>query len=188
VQTKTRVGRRVAVAVAAAAMAWSGTAPADAVSAGSGAVKGEIRYGEGGVPPLGAPCRPTSFSLHETVAYGSVAHENFTAFVGAVQITGTGSAVCETASAGDGNLTLLVKGFGTVNPNSTIHCLLTGSFIRVLNQASVLVGGYCTINGVTTSAPVLFKAEITLAPNGTGAGVTSPVMSATFAGDFAVVG
>jgi hypothetical protein len=149
---------------------------------------GAIAYGGEGVPPLGAPCRSTTFNLRDTTAYGSVVHDNFTAFVGTVSLQGSGSAICETASNGQGTITLLVKGVGSVNPASTIHCLLSGTFIRVANQASVIVSGYCTINGFTTFSPVLFKAEITLAPDGAGAGVTSSVTSATFAGPFEVVG
>lgn len=181
-----RLRRGVAATAALALLATVGGAPAHATNAGGGTVTGTVVYSGPGVPALGEPCRPTSFTLVNTLSHAFVLNTAIAGYAGPVTISGYGSTICETATNGQGVIALLAVGTGPTG--STIHCQLSGTFIRFATEVSLIVTGPCTLNAFPTPSNVVFVAEVNFAPDEPGAGVTGPVTSASFQGTFVVAG
>src|SRR5207245_1445330 len=87
---------------------------------GGGEANGTVTFSGSGVPPLGAACAATSFSLSGSSAAFTL-NTVGTEFAGPVTIAGNGGSSCESASQGGGNLTLTqVQGSGP--SGSSIDC------------------------------------------------------------------
>jgi hypothetical protein len=178
--------------------AFMATPAGAAYNIGGGAITGSVAFDSGKeVPPFFSPCAPTSFKLTVDNANTSansatvVINTQGTEYAGTVDLQGTGSSICESASTGGGNLTLTtVKGVG---PNEgTISCAdpatgttLRGTYVRVYTDVSALLHGSCTINGHAATVTFAFHGEFV--PTSPGQGLSSPVSSATFTGPFAVI-
>lgn len=183
-----RTGRR-ALAVGAVAMLLLAVdvAPSHAAgrNTGGGAVIGTVAFGGDGLPPVGAPCEATSYSVQGS-STGFVLNTVLAAFLGTVTITGTGAGGCENATLGSGDLTLAVNGVGVTDPQNILSCpTLEGGYTRTVADVTVVVGGRCSING-HDAGRVSFVARLTFTPQGNGAGLTSRVQTAQFSGAFAV--
>lgn len=150
---------------------------------GAGGFMGSVEFDSPGLPPIAADCAPSTFDFTGE-AQGFVLNTTILGYAGDVTFTGTGSSDCENGTAGGGTMNLSAEGEGPTE--STIVCeSLTGDFSRVLVRAQINLTGDCTINGVNTTG-IVFSADVLVVPEGEGAGITGPVMSAVFAGGFAV--
>jgi hypothetical protein len=152
--------------------------------AGGGVVTGNVTFSGAGVPPASSQtCAPTSFAF-TGAADGFILNTVGTEYAGPVTLTGSGGSICETASHGDGPLT--ISAAGQVGTGSSVSCPnLVGSFIRVLTQVTALVSGTCTVNGYAT-ASVTFVGTPQFVPTD-GGGATTPIRNAQFAGPFSVL-
>lgn len=149
---------------------------------GAGGFTGSVAFEPPGVPPILAPCAPTTFSF-DGEAEAFVLNTTIVGYAGPVTFEGGGSSECENATGGSGSLTLSAEGEGPTG--STIVCdSLTGDFSRFLVRAQINLTGDCTINGISTTG-ILFTADVLVAADGA-TGITDPVLLAHFAGDFAV--
>ena len=185
-QTHVR-GARTAFVVLAV-FAW--LLPAQAAGAGhagAGVASGSLTFtNAGGLPPVGAPCVPTTFNVSSTLSGAVVVSTVIVGYAGLITLSGSGASLCENATLGSGSLSLAATGVG-LNPANRISCpSLRGSFVRLLAEATVVIAGSCTVNGIAT-ANITFVAEVTFAPGTVGtAGITTPITNALFQGAFAV--
>lgn len=183
--TRTRPGRALlALAASVTLAALTSPLPADAagMNVGAGAFTGTVEFDGAGIPPVGAPCQATSFTL-DGLAEGVVFNTTILGYAGDVELDGFGSTSCENATASGGSLTIDAHGVGPTE--STLDCLgLTGHFVRKLNYVEVVLTGDCTINGINTSG-ILFVAEAEFHPTA-GDGITSNVTEGAFEGAFVV--
>ncbi len=149
---------------------------------GAGSATGAVSFAAPGVPKTGDPCAATSFSLSgssEAFAINTV----ITGYAGPVTLTGSGSSTCESTSAASGLLTLTASGTGPTG--STVQCTsLTGGYTRVATDVIAQLGGTCVVNNYPARVTFVFRGQFV--PTGVGAGVTTSIRTATFAGGFAV--
>lgn len=156
--------------------------PGGGSNVGAGGFTGSVEFDAPGLPPILAPCAPTTFSF-DGEAQAFVLNTTIVGYAGPVTFTGGGSSDCENATGGSGSLTLSAEGEGPTD--STIVCeSLTGDFSRFFVRAQINLTGDCTINGISTTG-IVFSADVLVAADGA-TGITDPVMLARFAGDFAV--
>lgn len=156
--------------------------PAQAANVGGGAVTGSVSFSAPGVPPAGQTCIATLFTL-KGASHAAVLNTALSAFVGPVSFDGHGGSACENASSGTGTLTLTAQGTGPTE--SRLSCpTLSGIYLRAGAHVTAVLSGNCSINGLPSM--VNFAATVEFHPDTPGAGVTTNVMTATFAGDFVV--
>jgi hypothetical protein len=174
----------VAASSSVVSVTWSPLPdPSRPANVGGGAVSGAVTFASPGVPPSGQPCRATSFAFNGA-SDSAWLNAAITAYVGPITITGSGGSPCETATSGSGPVTLSASGSNPLG--STLSCpSLVGNFTRVLTDVTVVVSGDCRINDFPTFS-VQFLAHGEFVPTNDGAGVTAPVLTATFAGAFAI--
>lgn len=187
-----------AVGVALGALALSAGPAGAASNVGGGVVTGTATFdADKEVPPFFQPCAPTSFTLSVDNSNNSaesatvVINTQGTEYAGTVDLRGSGSSSCESASTGGGNLTLTtVK--GTSATEGSLNCadpatgtVLRGTYVRVYTDVSALLHGVCSIND--HPSPVTFAFHGEFLPSSAGQGITSPVSQAVFTGPFTVI-
>lgn len=193
------------VTVAVAAMTFAAV-PANALPAstnfGGGAIEGDVTFTSPGVPPVNTPCQPVSFSLtvRAVAVVSNSAGAEFAGVIGSIplrpllgsDISGSGSSTCENASVGGG--TLNIAAFRARNPVTLALFLctaMTGTYVRTLTDVTAVIGtttlgGGCAITRQPTGR-VAFVIRAEFAPEAVGAGLTTGITSARFAGTFTVV-
>lgn len=156
--------------------------PAAAISnIGGGTLTATIVYSNP-IPPLGEPCSSTSFTLSATAVESTVTTVDPTVisgYLGEMTMSGSGQAACESTSSGSGTLTLSAQGGSSVLCQS-----LNGSYTRLATGFQAVVGGECSINGVTAGVSLTLQGQIV--PTDEGGGVTTPITSADLVGAVAV--
>lgn len=151
---------------------------------GGGAVHGTAVFAAPGIPPAGQPCVAISFTVNG-VAPAFVMNTVITGYLGLINITGTGSTDCTSATVSGGDLSLSATGSGPTG--SEIACgPLVGGFTRIGVEVAVQIAGPCTVNQYGTG-DVQFLADLVFTPTPPGAGVTQPILTANFDGVFTVV-
>lgn len=183
-RTATAVAGMMACAVACLSSAVPASANDTVVA---GVVSGLVTFAAPGVPAAGQPCANTSLTFSGTAQVAGTTNGGST-WAGAVGLSGSGSAVCESADrATDTSLTVSVFPYATLLGSPSLSCSnLVGSYTRVGTTVHVDVAGACTVNGVSTAGFNIFV-DGEFLPTGTGAGITQPVMGATFAGSVVAV-
>lgn len=156
---------------------------------GAGEVNGDVSFMDPGLPPLGAPCSETDFTVTGNLvdptvngSAGVVFNIAGNEYIGSLVISGTGHGDCANASAGSGSLT--ITGIGT-GEGGSIRCDVNGHFVRVLSHVDLALPGTCTVNSLPV-ANVMFRSEVEFRPD-PGQGVSSPVTHAIFAGYFSLL-
>lgn len=153
------------------------------MNSGGGVVRGTIAYAPVPLPAVGAPCRPTSFSL-DAESVGAGANSVISGYVGPIAVTGTGSSPCEYMTIGEGTVALNLTGRNDLG--SELECAgLAGRWTRTLTDLTVQVSGSCTVNRYGAGV-VLVVMRLQSLPNGVGGGVLTSVSSATAAGMFTI--
>lgn len=167
-------------------------ATASASNIGGGEASGTVAADPGkGVPPLGAPCAPTAFTITGTTSEAFAFNTGLFAYAGPITFVGKTSATCEGTSSGFGLLELTsVKGSG-LTPGNSINCAdpatgtkLTGGFTRNGSIVNAVVGGTCIVVGTPAPVQVFFRGNF--APTNTGGGVVEPITTGVFAGPFVI--
>lgn len=183
-QTVVRRITRVLPALAVLSLAIAG--PSHAANVGGGTIMGAVTFtNAGGLPPVGAPCANTTFSLHHVVAHAFVLNTVITGYAGDVTLNGSGAGTCENATLGMGTVTVTGNGL-VATTGSSISCpTLTGTYIRVLTELTTVLFGNCSVNNFPM-AKVTFIAEVNFLPDNLGADIDDPIFTATFQGGFTV--
>jgi hypothetical protein len=180
---KSWLGTKFLPAAAVLMAALSQPAEANAASVGGGKASGTFFYGGTGIPPLTAQCAPTNFTLSGSSDAFVLLNTAIVGYVGPTNVSGSGSSACESVSNGGGPITLTLAGTGPLQ--STINCTnLSGGWTRTGTDVSADVGGTCNINDFTDPVNLIFHG--TWQPDGAGAGVITPIASASFSGVFVV--
>lgn len=184
-RTASAVAGMMACAVACLSSAMPASANDTVVA---GVVSGLVTFAAPGVPPAGQPCVATSLTFSGTAQVAGTTG-SADAWAGAVGLTGTGGAVCESADrATNTSLTVSVFPYATLVGSPSLSCTnLVGSYTRVGTTVHVDVAGTCTDNGVSTAGFNIFVDGEFLPSGGTSAGITQPVMGATFAGSVVAI-
>lgn len=158
--------------------------PSRPPNVGGGNVTGDVTFLDGtGVPPVGADCAATKFDF-EGGSDSAWVNGSGTAYIGPITIRASGGAVCETATTGDGALT--VTAFGTSELGELECGPLLGRYTRVASDVTVIVTGDCVINNFP-AVRIGFVAKGEFLPSNDGGGLTEPVTAATFTGAFTIV-
>jgi hypothetical protein len=173
------------------AMALGATTASASSNIGGGPIAGTVSFNPGAyIPPPGAPCAPTSFSLNGVSTEAFVLNTVGTEYIGPVTITGNGGSTCEGASTGGGNLTLTyVQGFGPTEgrldcANPTAGTTISGTYLRIGTAVTATLHGSCKVNDFPANVNFIFHGQFI--PTNSGGGVTAPISAATFAGPFTV--
>ena len=129
-------------------------------NAGAGVARGSIVFAA--PVDLGGGCQATDFTFSggsDTVVVNTV----LTAYVGPVNITGSGRDSCPSGASESGSLSVTVGGTGPTG--SEFECgSLSGTYTRLLTAVTVNVSGECSVNGFP-AGDITFLAEAVVTPD-----------------------
>lgn len=125
---------------------------------------------------LGGGCRSTGFTISGS-SQTAVVNTVVTAYVGPVELRGSGHDACPSSLARTGAFELTAT--GEAANGSTLACDLEGTYTRLGTLASVTTSGTCIVNAFP--AEVTFVAEVPVVPD-----QLSPMRSAQFVAPFTV--
>lgn len=137
------------------------------------------------LPAAGAPCRATAFTW-SAQAGAAAANTVIAGYVGPIEVTGSGSGLCESMTSGDGVLSVRLTGHNPTT-GSEVECpSLSGRYGRVLSDTTVHLTGECSVNRFGLGV-VLFVGRVQVVPTGAGAGVLTSASTADTVGPFVIV-
>lgn len=174
----------VAAAVSLCAAGSGALPPASALTAGGGAVAGNVTVTPT-IPAALQPCIATNYVLAGVTAHVTTASNAIPSYEGLVFLAGNGGSMCESLLGASGALNLWCTGnFAIIPPGAVVECNLVGVFIRQGNAVHAELQGRFCVNGLCADVRLLI--DTTLTPTAPTAFGTAPV-HATFTGAGAIV-